>query len=161
IETLQQDLRYAVRTLLKNRGFTAVAGGSFGLGVGGNTAIFRLIGALLICSLPVHNPQEKGVLALPRVPRKGTPGTAFSYSMYEEIRDGNSSFSGVAASFDLQRNSVTIDGKEDDVALSWISGNFFSVLGVDAVLGRVFSAEEDRGFGNHPVAVIGYGYWRR
>ncbi len=161
LETVRQDVRYAFRTLLKNRGFSAVAIASLALGIGANTAIFSLIHTLLIRLLPVRNPNQLVILAIPGTGPKGRPGTSFSYPLYEEIRDGNSGLAGITATFGVGRNTITVEGQQDRVALSWVSGTYFSVLGVDAVVGRMFSSEEDRGFGNHSVAVIGHGYWLR
>src|SRR5215831_775944 len=161
LETVRQDVWYAFRTLLKNRGFTAVAVGSLALGIGANTAIFSLIDTLLIRLLPVRNPNELVILAMPGSGPKARPATSFSYPMYEEIRDGNTSFAGVTATFGVGSNPVTVEGQQDRVVLSWVSGTYFSVLGVESVIGRLFSAEEDHGVGNHPVAVISHGYWQR
>src|SRR5262245_27624081 len=161
LDTVRQDVRYAFRTLLKNRGFTVVAVASLALGIGANTAIFSLIDTLLIRDLPVRDPNELVILAMPGAGSQGRPGTSFSYPMYEQIRDGNTGLAGIAATFGVGSNPITVDGQQEHVTLSWISGSYFSVLGVNAVAGRVFTSDEDNGFGSHPVAVIGHGYWQR
>src|SRR5712671_6150558 len=112
LETVRQDIRYAFRTLLKNRGFTAVAVASLALGIGANTAIFSLIDTLLIKLLPVRKPEELVRLGIPGSGPKARIETAFSYPMYEEIRDGNSSFAGITATFGASgKSTVTVDGQ--------------------------------------------------
>src|SRR5215468_1251226 len=128
LETVRQDVRYAFRTLLKDRGFTAVAVASLALGIGANTAIFSLIDTLLIRDLPVRDPSELVILAMPGAGSRGRPGTSFSYPIYEQIRDGNTSLAGIAATFGVGKNLITVDGHQEQVTLSWISGSYFSVL---------------------------------
>ena len=174
--TLMQDLKYGLRMLLKSPGFAVVVVLSLGLGIGANTAIFTLIDAVMLKTLPVENPEQ---LALffdgsdegTRISRGGM-GTGerwryYSYPLYEYLRDHNQFFQGICA-FRLgeDRLSVSVQGARASSAQSTqkatghlVSGNYFSVLGVNAILGRTLSPEDDRP-GARPAAVISYGYWK-
>src|SRR5215472_13466312 len=159
IETLRQDLRYALRTLRKNLGFTAVAVLTLALGIGANTAIFSVINALGLRPLPVQKPEEL-VLINPADDRYGDMG--FSYPMYEAVRDENRTLAGVFVSAGGPMN-VSVDGQAELAPNGggYVSGSYFPTLGVEAIAGRTFTAAEDKVPGQNPVAVIGYGYWRR
>lgn len=156
---LIQDLRYAVRILVKSPAFTAVAILSLALGTGANTAIFTLIDAVMLRMLPVTEPDQ-----LVQVDRyfDNRRVSGFSYPIYEELRDHNQAFSGVLTSSKTQLH-LTGDGEGEETRGRYVSGNFFQVLGVSAWLGRTILPEDDRlsqGGGN-PVMVIGYGLWQR
>ncbi len=165
--TFLQDLRYALRMLRKNPGFTAVAVLTLALGIGANTAIFSLENAVMLKMLPVKNPGELVVVGDPtevHSRRMGDPGVSvFSYPLYRDFRDGNSVFSGMLASGEAHRLRVTgdsigeISGNATGVL---VSGNYFSVLGVNALYGRVITPDDDSGSGAHPVAVVSYGFWK-
>ena len=165
--TFLQDLRYALRMLRKNPAFTAVAVLTLALGIGANTAIFSLENAVMLKMLPVKNPGELVVVGDPtevHSRRMGDPGVSvFSYPLFRDIRDGNSVFSGMLASGEAHRLRVTgdsigeISGNTTGVL---VSGNYFSVLGVNALYGRVITPDDDSGPGAHPVAVVSYGFWK-
>ncbi|HEY4677323.1 MAG TPA: ABC transporter permease [Candidatus Angelobacter sp.] len=165
--TFLQDLRYALRMLRKNPAFTAVAVLTLALGIGANTAIFSLENAVMLKMLPVKNPGELVVVGDPtevHSRRMGDPGVrVFSYPLYRDIRDGSSVFTGVLASGEAHRLRVTgdsigeISGNTTGVL---VSGNYFSVLGVNALYGRVITPDDDSGPGAHPVAVVSYGFWK-
>jgi len=165
--TFLQDLRYALRMLRKNPAFTAVAVLTLALGIGANTAIFSLENAVMLKMLPVKNPGELVVVGDPtevHSRRMGDPGVSvFSYPLYRDIRDGSSVFSGMLASGEAHRLRVTgdsigeISGNTTGVL---VSGNYFSVLGVNALYGRVITPDDDSGPGAHPVAVVSYGFWK-
>ncbi|MCI0390592.1 MAG: ABC transporter permease [Acidobacteria bacterium] len=153
-----QDLRYGARMLLKHRGFTCVAALTLALGIGANTAIFSLIDAVLLKMLPVNNPER---LVLLGRALGGKTVTKFPYRAYEQIRDQNEVLSGLLAYHPL-RLSVSVDGRaEPAVAGQLVSGNYYSVLGVNAALGRTIAPDDDRAPGESPVCVISYNYWRR
>jgi predicted permease len=158
---LWQDIRYGVRMLRKNPGFTAVAVLTLALGIGANTAIFTLIEALLLKSLPVKAPQQ---LALVTVNAFYGHNASLSYPLYEQWREGSQSFSGLFAAAH-GRYRMTVDGAEDAgagrVGAQAVSGNFFHVLGVPAVLGRTLTPEDDRPGSPQPVAVLSHGFWQR
>ena len=165
---LQQDMVYALRTLRRNAGFTAVIVGALALGIGANTAIFSLIDAVVVRGLPVKSPQQLVAVGDPsRVSSlsQGSPRTdLISYPLYRDIRANNRSFSDVLASGRTGRLDVRMDGTKRELEHPrgrFVSGNYFSVLGVPAFAGRVFDGSEDRVLGGSPVAVISHAYWTR
>src|SRR5262249_12071406 len=157
-----QDLRYGVRMLLKSKGLTVVAVFSLALGIGANTAIFSLIDAVLLKMLPVERPEQLYFIQNlgPRRPEGGAP----PYPCFERFRDQNQSFSGLAA-FASQNPKVNIDGQVEEVSGQFVSGNYFALLGVNAVLGRMLSPADDsvpgKGGPDGLTAVISYNYWTR
>ena len=158
--TAIQDLRYAVRTLRKSPLFTAVAVVSLALGIGANTAIFTLINQLLLQLLPVRNPEELVLLnAVGSHYGSNTGANALSYVMYTDFRDRNEVFQGMFCRF-ANGMSLTYGGKTELVQGELVSGNYFPLLGVDAALGRVFTAQDDLFQGRHPIVVLSYGYWQ-
>src|SRR5215472_3044377 len=167
MHTLIQDVRYGLRMLRKSPAFTLVAVLTLALGIGANTAIFSLINALLLKMLPVQNPAELVVIGDPAGVHSQTSGTPqvryFSYPLYRAFRDNTSSFSGMLVSGEVNRTRVNKDGSEiSSTAISvLVSGNYFSVLGVNALMGRTLSPEDDDAKGKHPVAVVGYDFWQR
>ena len=151
-----QDLRYGVRMLLLHPGFTAVAVLTLALGIGANTAIFTLLDRVLIRTLPVERPEQ--LVAL--VSNANGDPSILSYPVYANLRDNNDVFAGMVAYF--QRTSSLTDGTYSErVTGQIVSGNYFSVLGVQPALGRFFLADEDKTPGTHPVVVIGHGLWHR
>ena len=164
MNALIQDFRYGVRVLLKNPGFTLVAVISLALGIGANTAIFQLLNAVRLKTLPVRAPQELAQIHIQDM--DGARGSFRSYydavtnPVWEQIRDRQESFSGIAAwgttSFNLAQ------GGEMRLANGlWVNGDFFNVLGIPPTKGRVFTAADDmRGCGN-PGVVISNSFWQR
>src|SRR5262245_16067246 len=152
-----QDVRFGVRMLLKHKVFTTVAALSLALGIGANTAIFSLIDAALLKSLPVRDPAQLYLIA-----HAGERGVtdANNFPLFERIRDHSRSFSGVMA-FNPNRWKVTLDGETELVSGQVVTGDYFSVLGVNAALGRALTVEDDKIPKGHPVAVISHAYWRR
>lgn len=158
-----QDLRFGLRMLLKNRLFTLVAILSLALGIGANTAIFSLINTLMLKRLPVEAPGE---LALFSIVRERGPQYSFNYPLYEMFRDQNQSFSGVITTAGGGRTRVVFGegggaGAVEMIDIDRVSGNFFSVLGVKPVLGRVLTETDDRETTIEPGAVISFEYWKR
>ena len=176
--TLLQDLRYGLRMLGKNPGFTAVAVLTLALGIGANTAIFSLIDAVLFKMLPVENPQQLALLDWASLkwpddvvdglagnwdhdPSGRSTSTSFAYPVYEEIRTQNQVFSNVAAlAGNGSQLNVGYNGQPGRADGELVSGTFFSTLGVQPILGRALTPDDDR-IGASPVAVISYGYWAR
>jgi len=174
VDELTQDLRYAVRTLRMSPAFTLIAALSLALGIGANTAIFSLIHALLLRPLPgVHAPEQLVALGDPSRTGSLSQGNVrtdlFSYPLYEQMRDHNQSFSGLAASGRSNRLVVGTGssgggkppGGTETARGRIVSGNYFSVLGVPAFRGRTFTAAEDRVPGSDPIVVISHSYWTR
>jgi putative ABC transport system permease protein len=157
--TLIQDLRFALRTLRKSPGFTAVAILSLALGIGATIAIFSVIYALALRKLPVERPEQ-----LVEVDR-GDVGNLHSYAEWKLFQDRQDIFSGGLAynySYnDFGGQFIIADSKgQQDVTGLYVSGGYFSTLGVSAVLGRVLESSDDQS-GATPVCVIGYKLWRR
>src|SRR5579871_488953 len=159
MSTLGQDVRYAIRTFKKSPFFFAVAVLSLALGIGANTAIFTLVDQLLLRLLPVKDPEQL-VMLWGRGPHYGSNNGRYrlSYPMYQDISANNQVFSGVLARWPTPM-SVNADGRTERVNGELVSGTYFPVLSVKAALGRVFTADDDRTPGGHPVAVISYRYW--
>ncbi|MCI0490306.1 MAG: ABC transporter permease, partial [Blastocatellia bacterium] len=156
MNNLLQDLRYGARMLLKKPGFTFIAVLTLALGIGANTAIFSLINAALFKPLPVAEPEE---LVFVFNGSRNSPYSTSSYPDYLDYRDRNQVFSGLISYGTV---SVSMGGLERAESVSGliVTGNYFDVLGVRAVLGRTFSPEEDRTPGTHPVAVISHTLWQ-
>lgn len=168
METLVQDIRYGLRALAKNPVFTVVAVLTLGLGIGANTAIFTLINAVLLKTLPVSDPQSLVVVGDPSLAHnrsQGTPTTdIFSYPLYRDLRDGNNVFSGMTASGEEHRITVETANAgvvTDDALVNLVSGNYFSVLGVAPFRGRMLVPQDDTAKSSNPVAVVSYEFWMR
>ena len=169
METLFQDIRYGFRMLAKGPAFTAIAVVTLALGIGANTAIFTFVNALLLKYLPVKSPEQLVIVGDPtRVNdrQNGTPETNyFSYPLYRELRDNNNVFTGLLAAGTqhyIQADARAIGGASDEVISGrLVSGNYFSVLGVDAAAGRLLTTSDDTGENANPVMVLTYGYWQR
>ena len=163
--TLVQDIRFGLRTLAKNPGFTLVAILTLALGIGANASIFSLTDQVLLRLLPVERPQELVVLRSPGKSHGRTwndieGGHSFSYPMYKDLRDRNQVFAGLLARFHVQV-SVAGQGPSQLAEGEIVSGNYFQVLGVQPALGRVLSSQDETAPGANPVTVLSYGYWTR
>jgi putative ABC transport system permease protein len=158
------DLRYALRMLRLNPGFSLVAILSLALGTGANTAIFQLMNAILLRTLPVASPQELAEVRIPDT--KGARGVwlrdpALTYPLWEKIRGHQQAFSGIFAWADDSFN-ISPGGEGHGVGGLWVSGDFFRVLGIRPALGRLFNAQDDqRGCGLGPGLVVSYAFWQR
>jgi predicted permease len=161
MSTFSQDVRYALRTLTRTPGFSAVVILTLGLGIGANTAIFSLMDQVLLRQLPVKHPEELVQLDGPGTFRgRTTNDRTFSYPMYADLRDRNDVFSGLVARFEASA-TLMARNQAERVDIELVSGNTFEVLGVSAVLGRTLTQDDDRTPGAHPVAVVSYHYWQR
>jgi predicted permease len=161
MSTFLQDARYAVRTLTRTPGFSLVVIVTLGLGIGANTAISSLTDQVLLRLLPVKNAHELVQLDGPG-PFSGRTFNArtFSYPMYVDFRDGNDVFTGLIARFPASA-TLTARNQAERIDVELISGNTFAVLGVQPVLGRAITADDDRTPAAHPVAMLSYNYWQR
>jgi len=169
MQTLLQDVRYAVRMLAKNPGFTAVTVLTLALGIGANAAIFTVINAALLKKLPVGNPQELVILSAPdshgmNMGSQRGDRDLYTYAEFQAIAAMNHVFTGVLAeqSGSLKLN-VTAAGQNAQGAPAFVdlvSGSYFPVLGVSPVVGRAFGPEVDEKRDANPVAVISYGFWQ-
>jgi len=159
IEQFLRDIRYAWRSLLASPGFAAVTLLSLALGIGANTAIFSLVDKLLLESLPVERPRELVMLNPEGIRNGWTAGRmTWSYSSYRGIRDRQQVFSGVLAER-TETVNFSIGGETQRATQSIVSGNYFQMLGVRPLLGRVLSPEDDQVPGGHPVVVLSHGFW--
>jgi predicted permease len=164
LESMVQDLKYALRRLVKSPGFTIAAIATLALGIGANTAIFELLDAVLLQSLPVENPQELAEVRIVDMD-KARGGFVAGYPVvtnpiWEKLREDHQGFSEIAA----WRNTGFSRDTGGDARFAkglWVSGDFFRVLGVKAIQGRVFTAEDDRRGCGLPGAVISYGFWQQ
>ncbi|MGD8699686.1 MAG: ABC transporter permease [Gemmatimonadales bacterium] len=153
LDSVIADLRYAIRALRANPGFTAVAVLSLGLGIGANTAIFSLINAVMLRSLPVSHPEEIVQLTM------GEGGTSFTNPQWEQIRERQEALAGAFAFSDASFN-LTTGGPVRRAPGAWVSGDYFNVLGVSAAAGRVLQPADDvRGCPG--VAVLSHSFWQR
>ena len=164
-EYLLQDVRFAIRTLRKSWGFALTAILTLALGIGANTAIFQLVDAVRLRSLPVADPW---MLAGVRV-KSGTRGfgitagdydTMLSYPMWQQIRLHQQSFSGVFAWSPSSWISMGEGAQERRAQTLWASGEMFSVLGVAPIRGRTFTEKDDQPNCGLPGVVISYGLWQ-
>lgn len=156
LDETRQDLRYAVRSLRRNPAFASVVILTLALGIGANTAIFSLVDAVLLRLLPVERPQE--LVFLESAGSDGSGGGAPPYPVFERFRNETSAFTGIAA-FAADESRVVVDGVVEQVFGQVASGNYFELLGLRPILGRLMTMDDERL--NPPVAVIGYGYWQR
>ena len=155
---LWRDLRYGFRMLRRNPGFTLIAVLSLGLGIGANTAIFSVVNAVLLRALPFSEP-ERLVMVWEDVSFAGFPRNTPAPANYADWKAQNSSFESLAA-MDGRSFNLTGDGEPQKVAAYGVTANFFPLLGVNPVLGRVFLPEEDQPEANKVVA-LGYRLWQQ
>jgi putative ABC transport system permease protein len=157
MQTLFKDLHYAIRTLLKRPGFTAAAIITLALGIGGSTAIFTVVDAALLRGLPYKSPDRLYHL-WESTPQKEFAQREFSYPDYQDYQQ-NQILEGVAA-YTGGGGIMTGRGEPQRIFSPSASANFFSLLGVEPLIGRTFQPGEDKP-GAPPVVVLTYGMWQR
>jgi macrolide transport system ATP-binding/permease protein len=172
MSTIWQDARYAMRVLAKSPGFAAIAILTLALGIGANTAIFTLLDAVVLKTLPVPSPSR--LVVFDDGPGQGTQVSTpppsgtwhyFSYPLYVYLRDHNQAFTDLAAVRSGQAPmAVKIEGRPSSAAPNravghLVSGNYFQVMDVNTLLGRPLTSSDDQP-GAKPAAVISYGYWQ-
>ena len=158
MQMLLLNLRYAFRQVRKSPAFAAIAVMTVALGIGSNAAIFNFVDALYLKPLPVSHPER-----LLRIYAKGPSGhygAGFSYPEFEQLRDHNSSFSGLAVETQVAQLHLVSGGDSEEVRGEFVSGNYFSLLGVQPALGRSLLPEEDTVRNRDAVAVISDGLWK-
>ncbi len=171
--TLLQDIRYALRMLMRAPGFTAVAALTLALGIGANTAIFSFLDSVLLRSLPVSHPEELALLTDPdshgqSFGSEGGERSLLAYSEFQYLHDHNEVFSKVfAADSQLPEVDITINNssagggaQKETARVRLVSGEYFDVLGLHPAAGRFFTPEADRVRGGAPIAVISYSFWK-
>jgi putative ABC transport system permease protein len=163
LDATRADVRYGLRQLRLAPGFTTVAVLSLALGIGANTAIFQLVNAIRLKTLPVKNPQELVALDWEKNSARGGSWSSrsanFTYAQWEQIRDLQQAFSDVLA-WSAARFNLTSGGEPRFAEGLYVSDNFFPALGVSALLGRTFTTDEDRS-SCQAGAVISYAFWQR
>src|SRR5262245_1204867 len=163
IESIRQDLKYGIRQLWSNPGYTLVAVLSLALGIGANTAIFTLFDQIALRLLPVHNPRE---LVQLRVDggrfgsNSGDGRHTFSHPIYLALRNRNTVFSGLTGQI-VQNASLVGDDRSELIRVGMVAGNYFNVFGVQPLLGRLLTQDDDRTRLGHPVAVLQYDFWQK
>jgi len=150
---------YALRTMRRSPAITAVAIASLALGIGANTAVFSLIDAILLKSLPVAHPER--LVRFGRVSGNGPLGN-LSYPFFLQVREANSATADLFASNRAGSSRVVAPGGSDteQAAKEMVTGGYFDVLGVRAIIGRTLTPEDDHIPNGNPVAVISYRYWK-
>jgi len=169
MQTLLQDIRYALRQLRKSPAFTITVMVTLALGIGANAAVFTLFDQALLRMLPVERPKE-----LVRLEWSGgfsgsmssfggnTEGhnNYFSYPMYKDLRDQNQVFTGILAADKVEEAGVSWHNQAESKDGEIVSGNYFQLLGLKPAAGRVFTARDETVKNANPVAVLSYDYWR-
>ena len=174
---LAADVRFAVRTMRRNPGFTAIVVFTLALGIGANTALFTIVDAVLFKPLPVQHPSELALMVwdskdnrLPlAVGYEGTStsddsltgnfeGTSFPYLTYERMRTSTDVFAGVFAFASIEQLNVIADGSAEVASGQYVTGDYYSGLGVQPFRGRLLTPIDD-GPNAEPAAVIAWQYW--
>jgi len=166
-----QDVRYAGRILMQNKGWTVVVVLTLALGIGANGAIFSWINAALLRKLPIENPDNlirfRNVGKNDMVTSSSEYGympdnvrSTFSYPMFEQSRQNNQTLTDIAASAPNGNVNLVLDGHAEIASAFLVSANFYGLLGIKAAFGRTLISDDDRP-GAAPAAVISYGYWAR
>ena len=168
MNTLLQDVRYAIRVLAKAPGFTAIAVLTLALGIGANTAIFSLMNAVMLRQLPIQRPDRVVLFGIGRA-GGSTDGLGdtqlYSYWFYRQARARSRRFSELSAAssliFNGMHGAVDKDTTLEPMDVQMVSGTYFSMLGVNPALGSEFTAADDEPEGAHPIAVISDSWWKR
>src|ERR1700683_3680471 len=156
--SLLQDIRYGIRTLAKNSGFTIVAVLTLALGIGANTAIFSVVNAVLLQRLPYQNPQSLVQVRntyLPAWPQLGlSPGD------FQDWRQQTQDFSDMAAYVDISQGfNLTGEGQPERIKAAFATSNLFPMLGIHPIIGRAFTRDEDKP-ASAPVILLSYRLWQ-
>lgn len=163
-DSATNDIRYGIRQLKQNPGFTTVAVLSLALGIGANTAIFQLINAIRLTALPVERPQELACVDFQKGSRRGgwwsSRSARFTYAHWQQVRERQQAFTGLLA-WSATRFNLAPAGEARYAEGLYVSGDFFRVLGVNAMLGRTFTAEDDSPTCSSAGAVLSYAFWQR
>ncbi|MGB2590567.1 MAG: ABC transporter permease [Candidatus Acidiferrum sp.] len=167
LESFVQDIDYGSRAMLRSPALTIVALLSLALGIGANTAIFSLLDAVMLRSLPVRDPGQLILLGkgnISGITDDFARNQLYSYPFYRQMQEENQVFSDTAAIFSLT-NDVHgfVEGRieSEPMSVQLVSGTYFTTLGVNAFVGRTLNDADDNSEGDHPVAIISYAWWKR
>jgi putative ABC transport system permease protein len=153
-----QDLRYAFRALRNSPWFAALAVVTLALGIAVNTSIFSVVNGFILRPMPVPEPEQLAVLSLQQAGDHALQ--KFSYPDYVDLRDQSASFSDIIA-YKITLAGLSADNRGDHCIVTRVSGNYFSVLGVQPSLGRLVLPTEGQTAGADPILVLGYSYWQK
>ncbi|HEY6250974.1 MAG TPA: ABC transporter permease, partial [Candidatus Angelobacter sp.] len=156
MERLRQDLRYGMRVLWKNPVYAVVSVFTLALGIGASTAIFSVVYGVLLHSLPYDKPDQ--IVRVWEVDSHGNQ-LAFADPNFDDIRDQARSLQGMVE-FGSGEETVTVGDQPDRIVVASVSKDFFAVMGIAPVLGRIF-ASEDQHFGAAQAALVSYGFWQQ
>lgn len=165
MQSFLQNLNYALRQLRKSPGFTFTVVLTLALGIGANAAVFTLFDQVLLRLLPVQQPQQlvrfnwTGGYSGGASVFGGEMSDYFSYPMYKDLRDKNQVFSGVVA-IDRTNVGVNWNNQAEDQDAELVTGNYFQVLGLQPVAGRLLTQQDDTAKGANPQLVLSYAYWK-
>jgi predicted permease len=165
MNTLLQDTRYALRQLRKSPGFTLTVILTLALGIGANAAVFTLFDQVLLRMLPVERPKElvrfhwSGAFSGSMSSFGGDSQNYFSYPMYKDLRDKNQVFTGIAAA-DKTQVGISWRNQAESKDAEVVTGNYFQLLGLKPVAGRLLTPQDDTAKNANPVVVLSYSYWK-
>ena len=165
MNSLLNDIRYALRQLRRSPAFTITVIVTLALGIGANAAVFTLFDQVLLRMLPVERPKElvrfqwSGAFSGSASSFGGSSFDFFSYPMYKDLRDQNQVFAGLLAA-DRIGVGVSWHNQAESKDAEIVSGNYFRMLGLKPALGRLLTAEDDMVKNANPVVVLSYDYWR-
>jgi predicted permease len=159
MNTLKNDVLYGVRMLRKSPAFTIVAVLTLALGIGANTTIFSLVNWLILRPLPVSHPEQISVLAYQQ--RHGNTQNQFSVPDYRVIRNQTSTVFSDLSAYQIGIDGFSTGGRAERLMTYYVTGNFFRMLGMQPVAGRLFVPEEGENVDSDPVIVLGYPYWQK
>src|SRR5262249_24192864 len=152
------NIRLALRSLLKAPVFTAAVVLTLGLGIGANAAVFAIVNRLLLQPLPVRDPGNLYVLAIQHEGNEDPHD--LSWLDYLDYRDKSGAFEDLAA-YDFGFVGFSVDNHAERITISYVTSNFFSMLGVPPAVGRVLQPGESAAPGADPVIVLGHAYWKK
>jgi putative ABC transport system permease protein len=158
LDSIWQDLRFGLRGLRRNPGFTAAVVLTLGLGIGANSAIFSVVNGLMLRPLPVRDADRLTVLAVSNGP--GDMPEALSRLLMEDYRSQSDAFEDMVG-YGIDFAGLAADNRADRIALTYVTGNYFGMLGLEPAAGRLIRPSEGRAPGADPVLVLSHNYWRR
>ena len=159
MQALLQDIRYGWRMLSKTPGLTAVVAITLALGIGANALIFSFVNGFLLRPMPVQHPEQIAVLGAQQ--QGGSQFlSSFSYPEFVDFRKQASSLADLFG-YTTVLPGLSADGRAEQLLASYVTGNYFAVLGVKPALGRLILDSEEGQPGEQPVIVLGYSYWQK